>query len=300
MTRLRRLAVALGDRYGVGPELVARLSATLDPGADTAAIVVGDGAVWDAGRLVAGSSAVPEVSTFEAAGPGWSFLARPNSLATSPMGQLSPDAGREVLATLGLLADAAKAGQIDGIVYAPLNKQAMKAAGHAAGDELDFFHSHLPATGLTGEINILNDLWTSRVTSHVPLGQVAALITREHVGAGIDLLANALRRSGKLHPRLAVAALNPHAGEGGAFGMEEIETLAPAIADAQARGLDISGPFPCRHGVSACTERRLRRRRHHVPRSGSDRAEAARARAGRDAAGRIPNPNRNARARHCL
>ena len=69
------------------------------------------------------------------------------------------------------LADAARAGEIDGIVYAPLNKQAMKAAGHAAGDELDFYNTHLTAAGLTGEINILDELWTSRVTSHVPLGE---------------------------------------------------------------------------------------------------------------------------------
>lgn len=244
MTRRKRLALMLGDRYGVGPELVARLSAALDPGAGTAAIIVGDRAVWSAARLVAGTDAVTEVSTFEEAEAGWAFLARPGSLDTAPMGQMSADAGREVLATLGLLANATKAGVIDGIVYAPLNKQAMKSAGHAAGDELDFFNTSVPAHGLTGEINILSDLWTSRITSHVPLGQVAQLITRERVGAGIDLLGNALRRSGKLHPRLAVAALNPHAGEGGAFGMEEIDVLAPAIADARARGLDISGPFP--------------------------------------------------------
>jgi 4-hydroxythreonine-4-phosphate dehydrogenase len=244
MTGPRRLAIMLGDRYGVGPELVAGLSAALTPEAQTSIVVVGDRRVWDAARAVAGADTMEEVSSLADAGPGWSFLARPFDLDLAPMGRMSPDAGREMLGTLGLLAEAAKAGEIDGIVYAPLNKQAMKAAGHAAGDELDFFNTRLAAQGLTGEINILNNLWTSRVTSHVPLGQVAQLITRERVGAGIDLLAGSLRRSGLSRPRLAVAALNPHAGEGGAFGMEEIEVLAPAIADAQARGLDVSGPFP--------------------------------------------------------
>ena len=142
------------------------------------------------------------------------------------------------------LSEAAQAGEIDGIVYGPLNKQAMKAAGHAAGDELDFYNTHLTASGLTGEINILDNLWTSRVTSHVPLAKVADLITRERIGAAIDLLAGSLRRSGIGRPRLALAALNPHAGEGGAFGMEEIEVLSPAIEDAVARGLDVSGPYP--------------------------------------------------------
>lgn len=243
MTRPRRLAVMLGDRFGVGPELVARLSMMLAPEPDTSIIVVGDPLVWDAGRKVAGAGALSAAARFAGA-PGWSFLARPFALDVSPMGRMVPEAGREVLETMGVLANAARAGEIDGIVYAPLNKQAMKAAGHAAGDELDFYSTHLPASGLTGEINILDNLWTSRVTSHVPLGRVAELITRERVGAGIDLLAGSLKQSGNEKPRLAVAALNPHAGEGGAFGMEEIEVLAPAIADAVVRGLDVTGPFP--------------------------------------------------------
>jgi 4-hydroxythreonine-4-phosphate dehydrogenase len=242
--RVRRLAVMLGDRYGVGPELVAGLTSIVTSGAGTAIVVVGDRAVWDQGRAVAGAGAIPDTPALADTPPGWSLLERPFPLEISPMGRMSPDAGGEVLATMAFLAEAAREGTIGGIVYGPLNKQAMKAAGHAAGDELDYFRAHLPASGLTGEINILGDLWTSRVTSHVPLSRVAALITRERVGAGIDLLAAALRQSGRERPRLAVAALNPHAGEGGAFGMEEIEVLAPAIADAQARGLDVSGPFP--------------------------------------------------------
>jgi 4-hydroxythreonine-4-phosphate dehydrogenase len=149
-----------------------------------------------------------------------------------------------MLDTLDFLAAAAIEGTIHGLVYAPLNKQALKAAGHAAGDELDFFNSALPASEHTGEINILDTVWTSRVTSHVPLKDVAALITPERVGAGIDLLANALRRSGLKSPRLAVAALNPHAGEGGAFGREEIDVLTPAIEAAQARGIHVEGPYP--------------------------------------------------------
>lgn len=244
MTRPKRLAVMLGDRYGVGPELAGRLSTMVTLEADTSAIVVGDPLVWDAGRKVAGASALSAAGSLADSGPGWSFLARPFALDVNPMGRMVPEAGREVLETQSVLAAAARAGEIDGIVYGPLNKQAMKAAGHAAGDELDFYNTHLAAGGLTGEINILDNLWTSRVTSHVPLGRVAELITRERVGSGIDLLTESLRRSGHAKPRLAVAALNPHAGEGGAFGMEEIEVLAPAIADAVGRGLDVAGPFP--------------------------------------------------------
>jgi 4-hydroxythreonine-4-phosphate dehydrogenase len=238
----RPLAVCLGDRYGVGPELVARLVESIEV---ERATIVGDPQVLAAGQRAAGvADDLTRVASFADAPTGWSLFERPLSLPVAPMGRLSPDAGREVLDTLGLLVEATARGEIGGIVYAPLNKQAMKVAGHAAGDELEFFNSHLTATGLTGEINILGELWTSRVTSHVPLGRVASLVTRERVGAVIELLATALRRSGVDAPRLAVAALNPHAGEGGAFGMEEIDVLAPAVADAKASGIDAAGPFP--------------------------------------------------------
>jgi 4-hydroxythreonine-4-phosphate dehydrogenase len=243
--RMTRVAVMPGDRYGVGPELVARLVETYAPPADTVIVVCGDPEVWAAGQQVAGATAVLPVVTAlaEAKGP-WSLLPLAGGLPIQPMGRVSAEAGKEVLAILARLAAAAKAGEIDGIVYAPLNKQAMKLAGHAAGDELDFFSRALPPAAAAGEINILGDLWTSRVTSHVPLRAVADLITRDGVRRGIGLLAEALRKSGRRHPRLAVAALNPHAGEGGAFGREEIEVIAPAIEAARAEGIDASGPFP--------------------------------------------------------
>ncbi len=120
----------------------------------------------------------------------------------------------------------------------------MRLAGHDAGDELDFAVHRLAFDGPAGEINILGDLWTSRVTSHVPLRAVGDLITRKSVRAAIDLIANALRQAGRPDAHIAVAALNPHAGEGGAFGREEIDVIAPAIADARAEGLHVDGPYP--------------------------------------------------------
>ena len=236
--------MTLGDRYGVGPELVATLVSTVSLPSGVAGVVVGDPDVFTAGCAVAQRSKLATVASFDDVPPGWSFLPRPTAIPVTPLGRVSADAGREVLDTLTMLAKAARNGDIQGIVYAPLNKQAMKAAGHLAGDELEFLNIHLPAAGLTGEINILDRLWTSRVTSHVALGKVAGLITRQRVGAAINLLADALQRSGVHSPRLAVAALNPHAGEGGAFGTEEIDVLTPAIEDAHARGLDASGPIP--------------------------------------------------------
>jgi 4-hydroxy-L-threonine phosphate dehydrogenase PdxA len=240
------LALTLGDRTGVGPELVAGLIARPQTDAAWRTVIVGDARVFEAAQQVAGSSApVPRVASFaeaRASAAPWCLLDRPFETA-APLGQVSADAGREVLDTLGTLVTAVEAGDIGGIVYAPLNKQAMRDAGHAAGDELEFFNQHLGGGQATGEVNILGEVWTSRVTSHVPLRAVGDLITKVSVMRGIRLLADALSKSGRT-PKLAVAALNPHAGEGGAFGREEIDILTPAIAEARSAGFDVAGPFP--------------------------------------------------------
>jgi 4-hydroxythreonine-4-phosphate dehydrogenase len=242
------LALTLGDRYGVGPELVAQLLATLPSRSDMRVAVLGDRRVFDRGRATKGLSGgyptVGSLADMQSLDEPWALIHRPFEAETEPLGRVEAAAGREVLETLGSLIEAATAGLIQGIVYAPLNKQAMRLGGHEAGDELDFFSGRLPAPGAVGEINILDALWTSRVTSHVPLRAVGDLITRNSVGRGINLIDSALKRAGRPQPRIAVAALNPHAGEGGAFGMEEIEVIGPAIAEAQARGVDVQGPFP--------------------------------------------------------
>jgi 4-hydroxythreonine-4-phosphate dehydrogenase len=186
------LALTLGDRYGVGPELVARFVAGLPSDPGVRIVVIGDRAVFERGRADVGVySAYVEATGIVAAAESdapWVFLHRPFDAEVTPLGRVS--------------------------------------------------------TGATGEINILGDLWTSRVTSHVPLRAVADLITRESVMRGIRLMAETLQRAGKTSPRIAVAALNPHAGEGGAFGMEEIEVIGPAIAEAQASQFRVEGPFP--------------------------------------------------------
>jgi 4-hydroxythreonine-4-phosphate dehydrogenase len=243
---MKVLALTLGDRYGVGAELVARFVARLPPDLGVRVAVVGDRAVFERGRRTEGlSGPYPEAPSLEALpDTPWAFVHWPFAAEVEPLGRVSADAGREVLETLERLVAAARSGSIQGIVYAPLNKQAMREAGHTAGDELDYFNQRLRGDGETGEINILGELWTSRVTSHVPLKEVASRITIATVTRGIELMREALQQAGKPSPRIAVAALNPHAGEGGAFGMEEIEVIGPAVAAARARQLRVDGPFP--------------------------------------------------------
>jgi len=243
----RTLAVTLGDRYGVGPELVVRLMAELVGTGGVRTAIVGDRRVFDDARARFGAELDPPTVRDLAEAPGDAglvFLDRPFEAEVGPLGRVSAQAGAEVLDTLTFLIGEIERRSVNGLLYAPLNKQAMRDAGHPNGDELDFIAAGLEGGHAAGELNIFDGLWASRVTSHVPLSQVAGLITRDRVEGSIRLIAAAMRRSGIERPRIAVAALNPHAGENGLFGMEEIEVIGPAVSAMRAEGEDVEGPFP--------------------------------------------------------
>jgi 4-hydroxythreonine-4-phosphate dehydrogenase len=157
---------------------------------------------------------------------------------------VSRDAGAYSLAALANAAAAMRTDAIDAFVYAPLNKQAMKLAGLTQEDEMHFLVHELGYRGLCAEINVAANLWTTRVTSHVPLCQVAGLIREQAVFDAILLLDRTMRPVRATSPRIAVAGLNPHAGEGGLLGHEEIDEIAPAVVRARAEGIEVSGPYP--------------------------------------------------------
>jgi 4-hydroxy-L-threonine phosphate dehydrogenase PdxA len=233
----KTVALTMGDRYGVGPELVARLLADWPASKVVTPILFGDPEVFARGCAVA--RVAPKLRRVASPadardGAGPAFVELPFDAPVGLPGHVSAAAGGEALATLERVIAAAGAGEADGLVYAPLNKQAMRDAGHDGGDETAFFARRLG--GEAGEINMLGEIWTSRVTSHVPLARVADLVTRPAIGKAIAQMHAFLRGLGVAEPRLAVAALNPHAGEGGAFG--------PAIDAARAAGMAAEGPFP--------------------------------------------------------
>jgi len=243
MLPMKRIALTLGDRYGVGPELIARRLATPAP-TGVVFVTIGDPQVLARGAAVAGVDLDLPVVRDGAAWPdGSCILPMTGSLPVEGARRPAADSGREMLATLDLAARLVHDRKIDALVYAPLNKQAMAMAGHAAGDELEFLSGRFGHPQPAGEINVLGGIWTSRVTSHVPLARVADGITKDSVTAAIRLLHAAQSRAG-IEPNIAVAALNPHAGEGGLYGSEEHEIIGPAVAMMRAEGLPVSGPFP--------------------------------------------------------
>jgi 4-hydroxythreonine-4-phosphate dehydrogenase len=137
----------------------------------------------------------------------------------------------------------AQSGRVGAIVTAPLNKEALNKAGfHYAG------HTEMLAelTGVKGSVMLLahGNMRVSHVTTHCALEEVPKRATPQRIRLVLDLTQKALRDLGIERPRIAVAALNPHAGEGGLFGMQDIEVTAPTIAQAVADGMDVTGPVP--------------------------------------------------------
>lgn len=221
----------LGDPTGIGPEIAAKVLAMPEARERAQVLVIGDPAVYRHGAAIAGT---PEVQ------PKFAECAAPEV----PQGRVSREAGTYTLETLRRGVDALQRGAVDALVYAPLNKQAMKLAGLGCEDELHYFASLLGHTGPVSEINVCGKLWTSRVTSHVPLRAVAELITAEKIRQAAMLLHRTLTGAGIASPRIAVAGLNPHAGEGGLMGTEEIDTIGPAVESLRAAGIDARGPLP--------------------------------------------------------
>jgi 4-hydroxythreonine-4-phosphate dehydrogenase len=242
------IGLTLGDPSGIGPEVCARVLASGGWREHVRLRLIGDRRVLDLGLRDAGVALPPDVPVLDLAN------ADP---ATFPRGEPSAAAGRAAGETLHRAARLALEGEIDGLCYAPLNKGALNLGGWHFPDDLHLF-THLTGyggpPGDTGELNVqpgdgdrgggpAGELWTSRATSHIPLKDVAAHLTRDSVLAAIELVHRTLRRSGMERPRIAVAALNPHAGDGGLCGDEERTVIAPAIARAVALGVACEGPF---------------------------------------------------------
>jgi 4-hydroxythreonine-4-phosphate dehydrogenase len=164
--------------------------------------------------------------------------------AAIPKGETSPAAGAFAIETFRRAIDFAAKGHADVVAWTPFNKAAMRLAHPAYEDEIVFTAEMLGFGGAASEFNILPRLWNARVTSHVPISKVAPLITFDNVMRGLRLTHQAMRESGYAAPRIALAGLNPHAGDGGNFGREEIDVLEPVVRAAKAEGIVCDGPYP--------------------------------------------------------
>ncbi len=247
-TALPVIAIPLGDAAGIGPELVAKVAASGFISKEAKPVMVGDQRVLERGMAIAGVRFDYQVvEDFEQAlNVDGLVLLDTKTLDGSAveLGVVSPVLGKEEADNLVLCIEACKAGLIDGFCFAPLNKAAMKLGGYEYESEHELFGERFGVTGPYGEMNVLDGLWTSRATSHIPLKEVSDHLTVDRVLAAINLAYDTLCRAGYDQPRVAIAAINPHGGDSGTCGREEIDILQPAIELAARAGRTILGPFP--------------------------------------------------------
>jgi 4-hydroxythreonine-4-phosphate dehydrogenase len=244
---LPRLAIAMGDPAGIGPEIVIKALAEPEIYRACTPVVIGDaGTLSRAPGWAGGEPRLRRIAHVEEAAPEPGVIDLidlgnvPPSVGT---GQASPEGGR---ATIEYLVEGMRlgmAGQIGALVFGPLNKEAMKMAGSRHADEYGLL-AEMSGVEEYGVVNVSPRMILASVSLHVPMRQVADLVTRDRVLAAIRHGYRAALAAGIENPRVGVAALNPHAGEHGTIGTEEQEHIGPAVEAALAEGIDASGPFP--------------------------------------------------------
>ena len=249
MNSLPLLGLMLGDPTGIGPEQCARVLSDRRLSDAARLVVVGDARVLVQGARDAGVAlewrayASPEDIDWSRADVPLIDLCNCDPAAIS-RGAVSAEAGRIAGESLRYMIDLAHDDRLDGICFAPLNKSALHAGGWKFNDEHQMFANLTRHEGFFGEMNVLDNLWMSRVTSHVSLRAALDQITPRRIDEALALADRTMRGAGIDQPRIAVCALNPHAGENGLFGREEIDVIAPAVAAAARRGIACRGPFP--------------------------------------------------------
>ncbi|HVE50875.1 MAG TPA: 4-hydroxythreonine-4-phosphate dehydrogenase PdxA [Casimicrobiaceae bacterium] len=234
-----RIAYVAGDPNGIGPELSAKLLARRHNVEAAEVIVFSDPAIIASGERVAGVKALVGRAND---GATLRTLNLAGESAITP-GVATEAGGRAALAALESATAAARSGEVQAIVFAPLNKHALRLAGMHHEDELRLMQDRFGVDAFVTEFNITGKLWTSRVTSHVPLREVADALTIDGVVQAVEIVDRYLKAAGREEPRIAVTGLNPHAGDGGSIGREEIDVIMPAIEQAQTLGINAVGPM---------------------------------------------------------
>ncbi len=243
------VALTPGDCTGIGPEQIARILSD-DRLADAARLVV-DRRCPRArdGHGACRREAEGRADRFAQGGQWGRGTVQLVDLGNTdpakfPIGKASAESGRLTGETLSRAIDFSKAGEVDAITFAPLNKRAMFDGGWKFPDEHKMFASLLGHKTYFSEMNVLDGQWMSRVTGHQSLREALDGINPVSITDSIELVDRMMRKAGVVKPRIAVAALNPHAGEGGLFGRDEIEMIRPTVEAAAKTGIACTGPYP--------------------------------------------------------
>jgi 4-hydroxythreonine-4-phosphate dehydrogenase len=245
------VAITMGDPAGVGPEVILKALAVEEVFASCRPLIIGDRRILDRADGWVNSGCEPMPQHFEVVSsppeghylPGMLTLLDLNNADPQecPVGKISPTCGRAAVDYVFRACDMAMAGEVDAVVTAPLNKAAMNQAGFHYGGHTELLAERTGADRVS-MLLVGPKLRIVHVSTHLALQEAIQRVTRERVEQVIDLADQSARALGFAKPRIAVAGLNPHAGEGGLFGDQEAREILPAIQAARARGLEVSDP----------------------------------------------------------
>lgn len=247
MNPLPVLAVTLGDPAGTGPELILKALAHSEIRRIARLVVIGDAATLNRAQRFTGTTltiqSISDISAARFQENEIDVLDLKNVDATRHrLGQVDAMCGQAAYEAIRSATELALAKQVNAIVTSAINKAALNAAGHHFDGHTGLL-AHLCGTPGAVMMLVADKLRVSHVSTHVSLREAIDRVRPERIVRVLQLTHAALRRLGIKQPRLAVAGLNPHAGEGGLFGDEEEKFISPAIAQARTQGLDVQGPF---------------------------------------------------------
>lgn len=242
------LAITIGDPAGIGPEIVAKTMTDEETYRICKPVVVGDRDAMMMGIEVAGVHL--EINTIESMSGARNQV---GVIDLYDLGNIDPDkvemgkpramTGAASAQYVMFAADLALANKVDGIVTAPLNKEAMHLGGYNYPGHTELL-AEKSGTDDYAMMLVSGNLRVVHATTHVPFRDIIEHLTPERIGTTIRIANKACSSIGIEHPRIAVAGLNPHSGDGGLFGDEEARIIQPAIDAARAEGLDVDGPVP--------------------------------------------------------
>ena len=246
MTEKRiNVGLLLGDPSGIGPELISKLLA--EKITDKVNIVViGEKNILDNGDKISGINnnlkVVKQFDEIDFSQDNKFFIDISNGKNHNyTLSECSKESGKSVLEALDLALNLAKQDKIQAINFGPFNKTSMIMGGNKYSDELHLMAEKLDVKNFFCEFNVVDNFWTARVTSHIPISEVPKHIKKENIIKPIKLINDAMKLNGIKVPRVAVQALNPHAE----FGTEEKNEIIPAIDEMKKQGIKADGPLPC-------------------------------------------------------
>lgn len=242
------LGIILGDASGIGPEIVCKMLNLKKTGRSFKPIIIGSEKVFKSGMKYSGVLEYKRYSDIrdihESSNLDEIVLYDNNKFEPGELGTMDKQSGNSFIEMIKTSIELANNHIIDAIVYAPINKKLINIANNCYTDELQVFKHLLNYNEFCIEMNYSGNLWTSRVTGHIPLMQVSSYLNINRIVNIIKLTNQSLKLMGISDPLLYVSAINPHGGEGGLFGTEEDDIIIPAVAQAKSEGINVKGPFP--------------------------------------------------------